>query len=569
MIRRSLAISVGALTVAMVVVVVLWSPSVVPAVSTPPTESYAAERDSSLYSDWRATLVKAAANGDDGAFQSAVRQGLARAPSATLQAVMQLTGLAERKTWALSLWLEADLKAAWDWAAEFAGAEGSALVVAAFDMFAVRDPIAALDAAGALSDGNDRALLAARALRAWAQEDPAAAWLAAQHTALPGDRRGRREALGFFDLGFNTEGWRQRRGRLSTAVLDIWAESGWHEPLAAVAATEGAYVPLNWQKTAIARWAEIEPLDALAWASSLPPFDAADRMAGVVLRREALGTALATMAIHWPHKANAAIEEIGDWQNRERQHIYNSGGYRDAIARFAAAEEPRRLAAWLLDHPDAEMRERHAADVARAYAAAHPQEALEWARRLPQGFQKINGVWAAVTTIADGDHARAAAMLVDMGDADLMRVLADRLGAGWMKEEPLAALDWLETHAPKEWDTQERMASYHTWAREDPVAAAAHLREIADADERAWATHHVIDGTFQAVHDDEALRPHLPRIERLYATLPPEARSKHVAYFLYRHYEHSDPERAARYQADAGDDHGDPWNFSGIHSSRK
>ena len=224
---------------------------------------------------------------------------------------MQLTGLAERKKWALSLWLEADLKAAWDWAAEFAGAEGTALAVDAFDMFAARDPIAALDATSALSDGNDRVLLAARALRAWAHEDPAAAWLAAQHTALPGDQRGRRKALGFFDLGFNTEGWKQRRGRLSTAVLVIWAESGWHEPLTALAATEGAYVPLDWQKTAIAHWAETEPLDALAWASSLPPFDATDQMAGVVLRSEALGTALATMAIHWPHKANAAMEEIG------------------------------------------------------------------------------------------------------------------------------------------------------------------------------------------------------------------------------------------------------------------
>ena len=100
------------------------------------------------------------------------------------------------------------------------------------------------------------------------------------------------------------------------------------------------------------------------------------------------------------------------------------------------------------------------------------------------------------------------------------------------------------------------------------MAAAAHLPEIADADEQAWATHYVIDGTFRtASREDEALRPHLPRIERLYATLPSEARSKHVAYFLYRHYEHTDPERAARYRAEAGDDHGDPWNFSGIYAT--
>ena len=101
------------------------------------------------------------------------------------------------------------------------------------------------------------------------------------------------------------------------------------------------------------------------------------------------------------------------------------------------------------------------------------------------------------------------------------------------------------------------------------MAAAAHLPEVADADERAWAAHHAINGTFQAISKDdgEALRQHLPRIERLYATLPSEARSKHVAYFLYRHYERTDPARAARYRAEAGDDHGNPWNFSGIYAA--
>ena len=127
-------------------------------------------------------------------------------------------------------------------------------------------------------------------------------------------------------------------------------------------------------------------------------------------------------------------------------------------------------------------------------------------------------------------------MLVDIGDADLVKTWARELRAGWVKEDPLAALRWTETHAPKEWDASWRMALFHPWAREDPVAAAAHLPEIADADERAWATHYVIDATFQTIskNDGEALRRHLPRIERLYATLPSEARSKHVAYFLYR-----------------------------------
>ena len=570
MTRRWVAIFTGGvLAAAVAAVVALRPPADAPSTSA---GSQAAEPLGGLRSnerDWRSVLAEASKSGDEDAFQGAVRQGLAREPGATINAVMRSEGFAERAQWALSLWLEADLVAAWGWAAELADGEEPTLLLDALDMFAARDPVAALAAAGRLAVANDRVLLAARALCAWARKDPMGAWLAAQDTALPGDEKGRRrdsEAnLWGIDLdlilGFNQEGWRQRRGRLSTAVLDVWAEGGWQEPLAAVAATEGAHVPSAWQEAAIARWAEAEPLAALRWASSLPSFDDADRVAGVVSRREAVGMTLATMAIHWPHKANAAMEEIGNGTNWERQNIYNAGSYRDAIARFAAAAEPRRLAAWFEGNPDAEMRERHAADVTRTYAAAHPQEALAWARRLPEGFQRMNAVWAAVTTITDGDHARAGAMLVGIGDEELLNYLADRLTAGWAKEDPLAAIRWLETHAPKEWDTEERMATFHTWAREDPVAAAAHLPEIADADERAWATHHVITATFyhatfQPGGDDEALRPHLPRIERLYATLPPEARSKHVAYFLYRHYEHTDPQRAARYQAEAGDDHG-------------
>ena len=581
--RWGAILTAGALAVAAAGVVALRPPADAPSTSA---GSQAAEPIGPLHSnqhDWRSALAGAVESGDEGAFQGAVRQGLAREPGATINAVMRSEGFAERAQWALSLWLEADLVAAWGWAAELADGEEPTLLLDALDMFAARDPVAALAAAGRLAVADDRVLLAARALRAWARQDPMGAWLAAQDTALPEDEKGRRrdarpnglrgmDLLRSIDFSFSVGAWRQRRGELSTAVLDVWAEGGWREPLAAVAATAGAHVPSAWQEAAIARWAEAEPLAALRWASSLPDFDDADRVAGVVSRTEAVGAALATMAIHWPHKANAAMEEIGGGTNWERQDIYNTGSYRDAIAHFAATAEPRRLAAWFEGNPDASMRSRHAADVTRAYAAAHPQEALAWARRLPNGpdgLQRMNAVWAAVTTITDGDHARAGAMLVRIGDEELLNYLADRLTAGWAKEDPLAAIRWLETHAPKEWDTEERMATFHTWAREDPVAAAAHLPELADADERAWATHHVINATFQAVDDDEALRPHLPRIERLYATLPPEARSKHVAYFLYRHYEHTDPERAARYQAEAGDDHGDPWNFSGIYASRR
>ena len=55
-------------------------------------------------------------------------------------------------------------------------------------------------------------------------------------------------------------------------------------------------------------------------------------------------------------------------------------------------------------------------------------------------------------------------------------------------------------------------------------------------------------GTFTGVaqRGERGIVEHIPMIERLYADLPPERRSKHVAYFLHRHFEHSDPRRDSR-----------------------
>ena len=493
----------------------------------------------SLEGEWRDALAASAA-GDDAVLWEVARRWLASDPAAAMDAVWGLEGRVERKRWALSLWQEADIQAAGEWTAKVPGVDGMALHLHAFEVFAARNPVAAMDVASRRTNPTERLWLAIRTLPALARVDPATAWREARNVPLPSE-------------WFERHWGRERRSELSMAVLDVWTESGWGEPLRAVAATEGAHVPERWQYAAIARWAKAAPLAALEWASGLPPFDASDHVRGTPTRRQAMGAAFAAMAIHWPHKGNAAMEEIGDWRNRERQGIYNSNGYRDAIRHFVETTDPRRLTAWFDNHPDAAMRRRHAADVARAYAASHPREALDWALRLPAGKQQVEAVWGAATAIPENDYAQVAEMLTDIGDASLVKQLAHPLVRAWVKEDPAAAIGWSEAHAP-------RMATFHTWAIREPAVAAAHLPKIVDARSRAWATRHVIDGTFLGV-DDEALRPHLPRLERLYATLPADLRSKHVAYFLYRHYEHADPERAALYKAEARDDHGDPWDF--------
>ena len=114
------------------------------------------------------------------------------------------------------------------------------------------------------------------------------------------------------------------------------------------------------------------------------------------------------------------MEAIGDWQNRERNRIYNTAGYRETIRGYADTAAPRRVAAWFENHPDESLRQRHADDVARAYARAHPQEAVAWARALPPGWQRENAVWGALNVVTGEAPERIAAMLLDFGDADLL-----------------------------------------------------------------------------------------------------------------------------------------------------
>lgn len=516
--------------------------------AAPSPNPAAADGSASFERDWRAALAQAEAGDDDALWNTAERwiwwQG-----EETVNAVMRLRGRSGRKVWALSLWLEAKPDDALAWAGRLPAARRERVLAAAFRAFARRGPAAAVDVAGRMKDPDRRVGAAAAALGVWASADPDAAWWAAQEV----------------DIGHIP--WRavaaERRGKLSLAVLDVWARGGWRAPLDAVESSTDRYVPRDWMNAALTSWAAAAPREALAWASALAPRDGGERTPSS--RRQELGAVLAAMAIHWPHQANAAVEAIGDPGNRHRNSIYNAGAYRDVIRNFAETADPRRVAAWFESHPDESMRWRHAEDVARAYASAHPDEALRWARTLPP-VQRNYAVWAALNVIGEEAPPRVARMLLALGDEELLNGCADRLIAAWTKVDPVAALGWADLHAPEEWTVEQRMETFYLWAWNDPVAAAAHLPNIADPLAKAWATHHAINGTFHGVPHlpggKRNIRDHIPRIERMYAELPRQQRSKHVAHFLYRHFQLSDPQRATAYKAEAGDDHGDPWKFN-------
>ena len=556
MTKMALAVlSICAMGAAVAVFSKLADPRIEGAPADAPTYvSSGADDGESFVRDWERAL-RLAVRDDDSALWEVVRRWMAWDGRTVMEAVAALEGRWQRKAWALSLWLEAVPTDAFAWAGAL-GADGEWLQVAAVEALAARDPAGAVVVAGRL-DGSVRVDAAKAALGVWADTDPMAAWRAAQEVSVAFTPWW--SPPGLFELHDRTV----RRRTLSLAVLEVWAESGsLREPLDAVASTPDANVPPRWVKGVLARWVAVAPQDALAWASALPP-----RIDGPapLLRVEALGATLAAMSVHWPGLAKQALDELGDWRSDDRQDIYNTVGYQELIRRFAETTEPRRVASWFENHPDEWLRSLHSDDVARAYARAHPEEAVAWARALPRGRQRTEAVWAALNVVADEAPDRIAAMLLDFGDADLLRIVSqDRLMAAWAKVDPVAALQWKEIHLP-ETNTRNRMATFNVWATYDPVAAAAHVDSIADPAERAWAARHVIDGTFSGIKRRAAgkkgIVEHIPMIERLYGDLPRERRSKHVAYFLYRHFEHSDPQRAAQYKAEAGDDHGNPWSF--------
>lgn len=550
MTQRRLAIAVAGLLGAVAIVVALLAfPRTGTDLAAPlPPSASAPDGSASFERDWQAALAEAQA-GDDNALRDVAARWLWWQGEETMNAVMRLRGRSVRKVWALSLWLEANPDDALGWVGRLPAARRDRVLAAAFAEFAGRDPAAAVDAAGRLKNPDRRVGAAAAALRVWARADPAGAWRAAQEV----------------DIGFIpwTAVAAERRGKLSLAVLDVWVLGGWRAPLDAVEASAEPHVPRAWMNAALTDWVAAAPQDALAWASSLAPRDGGERTPSS--RPQELGATWAAMAIHWPHQANAAVEAVGDFGNRHRQNIYNTGAYQDVIRSFVEAAEPRRVAAWFDSHPDELMRRQHEDDVARAYASAHPDEALRWARALPLG-QRADAVWAALNVIGGEAPPRVARMLLALGDEELLNDCADRVITAWTKVDPVAALGWADIHAPEEWTVERRMDMFQLWAWHDPVAAAAHLPNIADPVAKAWATRNAINGTFFGVKrrpgGKRNIHEHIPMIERLYAELPPAQRSKHVAYFLYRHFQLRDPQRAAEYKAEAGDDHGDPWNFN-------
>lgn len=357
--------------------------------------------------------------------------------------------------------------------------------------------VAVLGTAGALHADEKRKIAESFAVlpayaRMQAQEsaldDPVAAWndAVATHGSQP-DATGR-EAL-----------WR---------IAQRWADSDPRAAVAAVAALPASMQRQSWLSTLIKHWARVDLAAASTWAEALPPTPERAgllaNLAGVIAedapleaiafaealtgnaRRQAIGSALFAWAEQDPSAAMAALDEVGD-------HIMRMGWQQQIAGRWAS-QDAHATWEWALAQPPSRARVRLLWIPLGRIAQTDPLEALVLAEGL-RGRERGEAVMMALGTWASNDARGAANWAARAEDVDpsgrddhLRHVLSI-----WAREDPLAALAWVEASNLSSWRAVSAVAGQYanqnprqalSWVLSQPVGIQ---RQAIGGVVRAWA----------------------------------------------------------------------------------
>lgn len=146
---------------------------------------------------------------------------------------------------------------------------------------------------------------------------------------------------------------------------------------------------------------------------------------------------------------------------------------RDAFADLPAGS-PERAA--LLDY------------ISTSLAAADPDEAAEWADRLPDAAERSAAMGNVARAVAENDPPRAAQLLSDAGMAgrelDVATVEIIRIWAG---KSPQDAADWVAAFQAGEARERGVAEILTTWAEGDPASATAWISSLRDPELRQEA----------------------------------------------------------------------------------
>ena len=361
------------------------------------------------------------------------------------------------------------------------------------DMWVQVDPLAALEAANALSETEFRERLEQRLVSAWLRLDQTAAmeWVLAMPRA---DHR-----------------------HLVRPVLITLARTDPEAALNALRPSDGDELRDTVVARAVSAWAESDPYAAFDWLRSQQVSPSRRRMIRDVMGvlgdsspEEALS--LASRIEDAPGRADAIHVVLGAWADSDVR----------AVARWI--DESRHL------------RRKTIETVVDRYAEVDPAEAFDWL--MAQDASRHDHAGRIIHKVAQQSPSRARLMIDRMPDGSPKFNATYDLVGGWLKTDPHAALRALPRLQS---DSTTRLFgfAFRSWAQLDVDAAAASLDEV-PADFRNEAVMGVFHQAWLVAED-------IGLAETLYSRLTGEER-RAAARMLYQRLRDIDPVRAKRYK---------------------
>ena len=386
----------------------------------------------------------------------------------------------------LAAWAGEDPRSAYAAASALTeGRDRTQALQSVFSAWAYADPQAAHAAASALPEGRSRTQAISNVIQAWASKDPGGALAAT--LALP-------------------KGQSRRNGMMN--VFAAWAAD---DPQGAAAAAAGGSLSLNDRAQVSGQiaqaWAQSDPNAALAWARTLPAREGGDN---------AVGSALQQIAATDGPAAAAAWQELSPRQRKNQLgNVVNSWAWqdRDAATQWARSlENPQdrslaisgclnglefaetdKITALLKELPEGPARINAIRGVVGNHSGDDPEGTLTWLLTLTENERsaalKDGNTWE----LANGDPRQMAALLRATPALGAQNYLWGSVAGQLAAEDPVAALEWVESldsPAARKQSTDQVM---RMWAYEDAPGALAKAQTITDPAQQKSAMRAVLE----------------------------------------------------------------------------
>ena len=273
----------------------------------------------------------------------------------------------------------------------------------------------------------------------------------------------------------------QERESLMPVLVARWAEI---DPAAAAQFTltlpESVSRSMTMRAT-LGVWIATSPDAAMAWASALPPGQQRSRTIADVVR--ALAQRDPVSAMHFLDRLpkdrardNSSFNVFSEW----------------------AKSDPRAAADYWLkaiptSGPDVNGT---LAQIAGLWARSDPQEALTWARLLPESAAKNNTLGSIIGAMAGKDPQQAVSQLAQLPAASQASA-AGEVARQWAQNDATAAATWAGRLPEGEARANAFRSIAQTWTDQDPVKTASWLDRLPASQSRDAAvsafTHQVSD----------------------------------------------------------------------------